>query len=249
MENRGGKHILETLKKRAEYLENTILCVPAFSTLCHPINNVPRARARNTFNIYAFQDTDKYLCLLFLLFFSFPVCAQKVSVRTNLLYWATATPNASLEWKLASRYTLSATVGYNAFNFPNRMNADGIAINPKLHHWLVMPEVKYWLCRAFERHYLGLHALYGEYNAGGMQLLSFLSDGRYDGRAVGMGVSYGYQWPLGRRWGVEASVGAGYIHFRYDKFECGACGRKAGAFRRHYFGPTKAALSIIYYIR
>ena len=140
-------------------------------------------------------------------------------------------------------------MGYNAFNFRNRTNSDGVAVNPKLHHWLVMPEVKYWLCRAFERHYIGLHALSGKYNAGGLRFPSFFSDGRYDGWAAGAGISYGYQWAAGKRWGVEASVGAGYIYLRYDKYGCGACGSKAGSYRRHYFGPTKAALSIVYYIR
>lgn len=88
--------------------------------------------------------------------------AQQAGIKTNLLYWATTTPNIGLEWRLAPRYTLSATVGYNAFNFPNRTDANGVAANPKLHHWLVMPEAKYWFCRVFERHYIGFHALYGQ---------------------------------------------------------------------------------------
>ena len=53
--------------------------------------------------------------------------AQQAGIKTNLLYWATTTPNIGLEWRLAPRYTLSATVGYNAFNFPNRTDANGVA--------------------------------------------------------------------------------------------------------------------------
>lgn len=206
-------------------------------------------RARHARNTYILCKAAKCLPLLFILFFSIQVCAQKVSVRTNLLYWASSTPNVSLEWRLAPRYTLSATVGYNAFNFPNRTGSEGVATNPKLHHWLVMPETKYWFCRTFERHYIGFHALYGKYNAGGMKFPSFLSDGRYDGWGTGAGLSYGYQWALGKRWGLEASIGAGYIYLRYDKYACGACGKKAGSYRRHYFGPTKTAISIVYHIR
>ncbi len=175
--------------------------------------------------------------------------AQQAGIKTNLLYWATTTPNIGLEWRLAPHYTLSATVGYNAFNFPNRTDTNGVAVNPKLHHWLVMPEAKYWFCRVFERHYIGFHALYGQYNAGGMKFPKFLEDARYDGWAAGAGLSYGYQWALGKRWGLEASVGVGYIYLRYDKYNCGACGDKQGNYRRHWFGPTKAAVSFIYYIR
>lgn len=177
------------------------------------------------------------------------VRGQQTGIRTNLLYWATATPNAGVEFRLAPRFTLSATFGYNAFNFPGRTRSDGVAANPKLHHWLVMPEAKYWFCKVFERHCMGLHALYGQYNAGGMKFPKFLEKARYDGWAAGAGLSYGYQWAIGRRWGLEASAGAGYVYLHYGKYRCGACGRKEGDGRRHYFGPTKAALSFICYIR
>lgn len=190
------------------------------------------------------------LCLL-LWGTAFPsrVFAQQAGIKTNLLYWATTTPNVGVEWWVGPHYTLSVTLGYNAFNFANRTNSAGVSANPKLHHWLVMPEAKYWFCRTFERHYVGLHALYGQYNVGGLRFPKVFSEKRYQGWAAGVGLSYGYQWALGKRWGLEASLGAGYIYLRYDQYNCGACGRKEGTRRRHYFGPTKAALSLIYYIR
>ena len=187
--------------------------------------------------------------LLFVVFGSGAAFSQQLGVKTNLLYWATTTPNVGLEVRVSPRYTLSASFGYNAFNFPNRSSAGSSAVNPKLHHWVVKPEVKHWFCRSFERHYLGVHALYGHYNVGGLGFPKFLDGVRYKGWAAGGGLSYGYQWALGRRWGLEASVGAGYLYLRYDKYNCGACGRKLGRYRRHYFGPTEASVSIIYYIR
>ena len=175
--------------------------------------------------------------------------AQQLGIKTNLLYWATTTPNVGLEWRIAPHYTLSATVGYNAFNLLNRTNENGVSVNPKLHHWLIMPEGKYWFCKAFERHYVGVHLLYGRYNVGGVRFPSFLEDERYEGWASGIGVSYGYQWAIGKRWGLEASLGIGYLYLDYAKYNCGACGLKIGDYQRHYFGPTKAAISFIYYIR
>lgn len=175
--------------------------------------------------------------------------AQKVNIRTNLLYWATSTPNVGVEWRLSPKYSFSVSGGYNAFDFRNRTDAGGVSVNPKLHHWLVMPELRYWLCRTFERHYLGVHALYGEFNVGGVRFPSFLENGRYEGRCGGGGLDYGYQWAVGRRCGLDLSVGVGYVYLRYDKYDCGACGEKRGRFSRHYFGPTKAAVSFIYYIR
>lgn len=177
------------------------------------------------------------------------VDAQQLGIKTNALYWATSTPNVGVELFLAPQYTVSVVVGYNAFDFPNRQTAAGVRLNPKLHHWLVMPEAKYWFCCTFERHFVGLHALYGRYNVGGLRFPSALEKYRYEGWAVGVGGSYGYQWFLGRRWGLEASMGVGYVCLRYDKYAAGACGEFSGRYDRHYFGPTKAAVSFIYYIR
>ena len=191
------------------------------------------------------------LCVLFI-FSVLYVQAQHTGIKTNLLYCMTATPNLGLEWSPASHCTLSAVFGYNAFNFPNRVDKGDYPVNPKLHHWLVMPEVKYWFCRAFERSYLGIHALYGRYNVGGIHFLHPLRDKRYEGWGAGCGLSYGYQWAIASRWGLELSGGVGYIYTEYDQFDCGACGAcgtKQKSCRQHYFGPTKAAISFIYYIR
>ncbi len=191
----------------------------------------------------------RVFCFLLPLFFSLSGFAQQTGLRTNFLYWATTTPNGGVEWKLSSRYTLSASLGYNAFNLPSSGHTDeGVSMNPKIHHLAVMPELKYWFCRSFERDYVGLHAIWAQYNVGGLSFIPTFDEYRYSGWAAGAGASYGYQWPLGDRWGVEASVGLGYVYLRYDKSNCGNCGKKVGSYSRHWFGPTKAALSLIYYI-
>lgn len=174
--------------------------------------------------------------------------AQEVGIKTNVAYWLTTTPNIGLEYKVADHLTLSADLGYNAIKFPGSLGETAGA-NPKLHHWLFRPALKYWFCRPYERSFLGVHLLYGNYNAGGIKLIRFMRHTRYEGYGAGGGVSYGYQWAWGDRWGIEASLGAGYIYLRYDKYKCGSCGEKQGRYSRHYIGPTEAALSLIYYIR
>ena len=65
--------------------------------------------------------------------------------------------------------------------------------------------------------------------------------------AVGCGIAYGYAWALSRHFNLELEVGLGYIYTEYDRYECGGCGRKAESnVPYHYFGPTKAALNIMY---
>ncbi len=45
---------------------------------------------------------------------------------------------------------------------------------------------------------------------------------------------------------LEANIGAGYVRLHYDKFRCKTCGEKVGTENRNYFGPTKAAISLIF---
>ena len=45
-------------------------------------------------------------------------------------------------------------------------------------HWAVQPEWRYWTCRRFMGHFIGVHAHGGKYNGG-------LKKYRYDGWGVG----------------------------------------------------------------
>ena len=72
---------------------------------------------------------------------------------------------------------------------------------------------------------------------------------RYQGWATGLGLSYGYNWILGKRWNLEATLGFGYVYTNYDKYDCATCGKFRGSQDKHYFGPTKAGISIIYMIK
>lgn len=170
--------------------------------------------------------------------------AQDVAVKTNLLYDATATINLGAEIGLASRWTLDLSANYNAWDFKN---------DKKWKHWMAQPEARYWLCEAFNGHFFGLHLLGGQYNVGGINLPFNLYDGlknhRYEGYYVGAGVAYGYQWLLGKRWSLEASLGLGYVRAWYDRYDCPHCGEWRGSGKKNYLGVTKAAVSLIYIIQ
>lgn len=188
------------------------------------------------------------LGLLTLLFVAPQASAQKVGVSTNALYWATTSPNIALELRTGAQTSFSLSVGYNPFKLPNRMSADGIAVNPKIMHWCVGSEWRYWTCRTFERLYFDIHALGGQYNIGGIRWLTPLDGSRYQGWGAGGGIGIGYQWALGKRWGLNLALGVGYVYLHYDQYNCGACGKKIGTFDRHYFGPTQASVSFVFYI-
>lgn len=173
--------------------------------------------------------------------------AQTIGLKSNLLYLGTTTPNLGVEGRLADQWSLSFTGSYNPFLFP-QWEEDGGLYNPKLIHWALVPEVKFWPCRVFERSFIGIHGIYGQFNVGAIPFIEPLKYVRYSGEAYGGGISYGYHWAIGGRWGLELSAGVGYLHMRYNKCDAEVCSNNSAPFRRDYIGPTKLALTFVYFI-
>ena len=69
--------------------------------------------------------------------------AQKWAVKSNLLYDATATINLGVEAALGPRVTLDISGNYNPWEFGDA----------RWKHWLIQPEVRYWLCERFNGHF------------------------------------------------------------------------------------------------
>ena len=187
-----------------------------------------------------------YIPILFGLIFSFSVKAQNVAVKTNVLYDVAATINAGVEVGLAPKWTLDVSGNFNGWNMSH---------DRKWKHWMIQPEARYWLCDRFAGYFFGFHAHGGQFNIGhldnGFKFLgtdfSKLTDHRFQGWFAGGGIGYGYTWILGRHWNLEAELGIGYSYTRYDKYECAGCGEQVEEDQtHHYFGPTKAALNLIY---
>lgn len=174
------------------------------------------------------------------------VRAQDVALKTNLLADGLLNPNLGLEIGLASRWTLDISGQFNTWTLSH---------NRRWKHWLVQPEARYWFCDRFSGHFVGLHAHSGQYNVGGLKNgisflgsdLSKLSDYRYEGWFAGAGIAYGYAWILGRHWNLEAEIGIGYAYTVFDQYRCAGCGKRVSEDNRHhYFGPTKAAINLVY---
>ena len=168
----------------------------------------------------------------------------KVGIKTNLLYLATTTPNVAVEFGLAPKWTLDIAAGLNPWTLNDR--------NGGIRHGLIQPEARYWFCQRFEKHFIGLHGIYGDYQIADIDLAPFgndLTGKRYDGWGVGAGISYGYHLPMSSRWSWEFTVGVGYIYLEYNQYNCGACDTNLGKFKKDYFGPTKAGISLIYMIK
>ncbi|MBO7282904.1 MAG: DUF3575 domain-containing protein [Alistipes sp.] len=171
--------------------------------------------------------------------------AQKWAVKSNLLYDATASINLGVETALAKKWTFDLSGNWNPFEFSD---------NKKWKHWFVQPEVRYWTCNRFGGHFFAAHLWGGQYNVGNISGLpdflgtnfSKLADYRYEGWFAGAGIGYGYAWMLGKHWNIEAELCIGGAYTDYTKYNCPKCGDKLGAGDHIYWGPTKAAINLVY---
>lgn len=175
------------------------------------------------------------------------------AVKSNLLYDAATTPNLGIEVGVGGRSTFNLVYGLNPWSFKSETHGER-----KVKHWVLMPEYRWWPCARFNGHFIGVHAMGGQFNAAnvnlpipgfffaGENLRSGVRDHRYQAAFAGAGFTYGYQWILGRHWNLEAEAGVGYAHAWYKKYACGECGGKIGDGGANYLGVTKLGISILY---
>ena len=171
------------------------------------------------------------------------VQAQKIAIKSNLLYDATATVNLGVEYGINQQISIDLSGNYNGWN---------ISEPKSWQHFMVQPEARYWLHECFNGHFVGLHALYSSYDIARLKvaIIDDVFEGkfRYDGTGIGAGISYGYHLYISPRLNIEFSLGVGYVHLEYDKYVARS-ETLEGKFTKGYFGPTKLGISIVYIIK
>lgn len=163
-----------------------------------------------------------------------------VVLKTNLLYDATGSLNLAGEFRISRKLSLDLPLTYNPWTFSG---------GKKLKLLLFQPEIRYWKDEPLRGFFIGLHVHGAVFNTS-----KIIDDYRYEGWLVGAGLSYGYRWNLSGRWSLEATLGAGYAYVDYAKHTaggtstegCRTCGQKLESTQKHYWGPTRAGLSVSY---
>ena len=169
--------------------------------------------------------------------------AQSFSLRNNLLYDATLTPNLGFDLRLGSQWTMGANVGLNAWDI-NRET------NKKWRHVLVAPNVRYWVGDSlFYKGYVEGDLIYSHYNVGNTTIPFGLYQGAKDKRLQGdlfaLGAKYGYSWILDRFWRIEAEAGLAFGYTWFDEYDCPTCGSFLGKNDRFFFMPL-LGINIVY---
>lgn len=160
-----------------------------------------------------------------------------VAVKSNALEVAALIINLGAEFRLSPRLSLDVIGHYSPYDY--------FRYDRKVRLFAIEPELRYWFGEPLIKgHFVGLHIPVVGFNIQ-------LGSNRYQDpqrAAWGVGLSYGYAMPLGKatNWGVEFTLGVGYLNVVYDVYE-GVCNGKYLETRRmNYFGPTRIGIDFSY---
>ena len=173
-----------------------------------------------------------------------------LALKTNLLYDIISFLNFSIEVPLYKDRL--SFLYYHQFPWWTWGQADNeycarfLSIGGEARLWFQYPEKK----QKFNGHFLGLYAESGKYDFEWQRNIC------YQGEFYSTGLSYGYAMPIGRKdkLNLEFSLSVGYASIAYRGYTPSADyeilwrdPNKVG--RLHYFGPTKAQVSLVIPIR
>ena len=121
---------------------------------------------------------------------------HSLSLRANLLRWATLTPDIGVEWRIGSRVGVVVEGTYTSWSWNNADRRYAL--------WEVAPEVRYYLGREC-RGYVG-----AMFKAGGFNYK--LSETGKQGDLIGGGITGGYVLRLNNALSLDFSLGIGCLH-------------------------------------
>lgn len=159
--------------------------------------------------------------------------AQRISLKSNALYWAGATPNIGAEFRLNRHFTLGIEGLANRLKVGSKLNSRVVAVTP---------EVRYWFSiRPQAGHFVGLMGMGADYDV-------TLKNKVYKGTAIGGGFTYGYSFVLGRHWSMETTAGIGLLHVR-DLNHAQSDPEPKEPKSSLKFAPLKLGVSFVYIIK
>ncbi|MFR9651199.1 MAG: DUF3575 domain-containing protein [Rikenellaceae bacterium] len=183
-------------------------------------------------------------CLLLLasLSLSISVYAQDFSIGVNAVPIIDGAINVSAAYALSDKSTIDLSGAVRPWTRSERY------VN---RYWGVKPEFRYWICQKFNGSFLGVFMTGSQYNIGGKNmpfgLFPDVETYRFEGWAIGGGLSYGYHIVLSDHWNVELSIGAGYTYYDYIQYRCPLlCASVLKDGNYHYWGINTASISLIY---
>ena len=154
-----------------------------------------------------------------------------LSLRANLLRWATLTPDLGLEWRISPSVGIAVNGSWTSWSWNNKDRRYAL--------WEVMPEVRWYMGRE-KRGYLGAMFKAGQFN------YKFSATGR-QGDLMGGGITGGYQLRLNDALSLDFNVAVGCLHADYEKYEVADGVRvRAGKETKNWWGPIGAGVTLVW---
>ena len=154
-----------------------------------------------------------------------------LSLRANLLRWATLTPDLGVEWRISPSWGIAVNGSWTSWSWSDKDRRYAL--------WEVAPEVRYYMGEKKAWH-LGAMFKAGQFNYK-------LSETGKQGDLMGGGITAGYQLRLNKALDLDFNLGLGYLNADFEKYEVidGVRVRR-GNETKDWCGPINAGVTLVW---
>ena len=155
----------------------------------------------------------------------------ELSLRANLLRWATLTPDFGVEWRICPSWGIAVNGSWSSWSWNDKHRRYAL--------WEVAPEVRYYMGEK-KAWYLGAMFKTGQFNCK-------LSETGKQGDLMGGGITAGYQLRLNKALALVFNLGLGYLNADFEKYEVidGVRVRR-GNETKDWWGPINAGVTLVW---
>ena len=154
-----------------------------------------------------------------------------LSLRANLLRWATLTPDLGLEWRICPSWGIAVNGSWTSWSLSDKDRRYAL--------WEVAPEIRYYMGEK-KAWYLGAMFKAGQFNYK-------LSETGKQGDLMGGGITTGYQLRLNKALTLDFNLGMGYLNADFEKYEVIDGVRvRCGNETKNWCGPINAGVTLVW---
>ena len=154
-----------------------------------------------------------------------------LSLRANLLRWATLTPDLGLEWRICPSCGIAVNGSWTSWTWSDKDRRYAL--------WEVAPEIRYYMGEK-KAWYLGAMFKVGQFNYK-------LSETGKQGDLMGGGITTGYQLRLNKALTLDFNLGLGYLNADFEKYEVIDGVRvRCGNETKNWWGPINAGVTLVW---
>lgn len=154
-----------------------------------------------------------------------------LSLRANLLRWATLTPDLGVEWRICPSWGIAVNGSWTSWTWSDKDRRYAL--------WEVAPEIRYYMGEK-KAWYLGAMFKAGQFNYK-------ISETGKQGDLMGGGITTGYQLRLNKALTLDFNLGLGYLNVDFEKYEVIDGVRvRCGNETKDWCGPINAGVTLVW---